>query len=156
MQALLALYQALRIAITDAVATVPGTDPDRASYQVAAETAADLVTSASNIISGTPDLVGGIGRAVPARLPCPLPSCRRLRPRRPGEPARPAPAPGLRPQGQVAAKPLEQAPARQAPQEPAGNQDHHHHQPGSPAETRDTPPTVLDARTRALTPWHWA
>ena len=68
MQALLALYQALRIAITDAVATVPGTDPDRASYQVAAETAADLVTSASNIISGTPDLAGGIGRAVLASL----------------------------------------------------------------------------------------
>jgi len=36
MWALLALYQALRIAITDAVATVPGTDPDRASYQIAA------------------------------------------------------------------------------------------------------------------------
>ena len=32
MWALLALYQALRIAVTDAVATVPGTDPDRASY----------------------------------------------------------------------------------------------------------------------------
>ena len=35
MWALLALYQALRIAVTDAVATVPGTDPDRASYQIA-------------------------------------------------------------------------------------------------------------------------
>ncbi len=68
MRALLALYQALRIAITDAVATVPGTDPDRASYQIAAETAADLVTSASNIISGTPGLAGGIGRAVLANL----------------------------------------------------------------------------------------
>ena len=68
MWALLALYQALRIAITDAVATVPGTDPDRASYQIAAETAADLVTSASNIISDTPDLAGGIGRAVLANL----------------------------------------------------------------------------------------
>ncbi len=68
MWALLALYQALRIAITDAVATVPGTDPDRASYQIAAETAADLVTSASNIISGTPGLAGGIGRAVLANL----------------------------------------------------------------------------------------
>ncbi|MBV9382700.1 MAG: transposase [Streptosporangiaceae bacterium] len=39
MWALLALYQMLRIAITDAVATAPGTDPDRASYQVAVETA---------------------------------------------------------------------------------------------------------------------
>ena len=116
MWALLALYQALRIAITDAVATVPGTDPDRASYQIAAETAADLVTSASNIISDTPDLAGGIGRAVLANLHRP-----RLRT-------------GLRPQDQVPAKPLEQAPARQACQEPAGNQHHHHRQPRSPAE----------------------
>jgi hypothetical protein len=34
--ALLAVYQALRIAVTDAVQSVPGTDPDRASYQLAA------------------------------------------------------------------------------------------------------------------------
>jgi len=68
MWALLAIYQALRIAVTDAVATVPGTDPDRASYQIAVQTATDLVTSASNIISGTPDLAGGIGRAIPANL----------------------------------------------------------------------------------------
>jgi hypothetical protein len=68
MRALLALYQALRIAITDAVATVPGTDPDRASYQIAVEAAADLVTSASNIIIQTPDLPGAIGRAVLANL----------------------------------------------------------------------------------------
>ena len=39
MWALLAVYQALRIAVTDAVQTVPGTDPDRASYQIAVETA---------------------------------------------------------------------------------------------------------------------
>jgi hypothetical protein len=39
MWALLALYQALRTAITDAIATVPGTDPDRASYQIAVQTA---------------------------------------------------------------------------------------------------------------------
>jgi len=31
---LLALYQTLRIAITDAVQAVPGTDPDRASCQI--------------------------------------------------------------------------------------------------------------------------
>ncbi len=68
MWALLALYQALRIAVTDAVATVPGTDPDRASYHIAVETAADLVTSARNIITGSADLAGGIGRAVLANL----------------------------------------------------------------------------------------
>jgi hypothetical protein len=37
--ALLAVYQALRTAVTDAVQTVPGTDPDRASWQVAVEAA---------------------------------------------------------------------------------------------------------------------
>jgi transposase IS4-like protein/DDE family transposase len=68
MWALLALYQALRIAITDAIETMPGTDPDRASYQIAAETAQTLVTSARNITSETGDLAGDIGRAVLASL----------------------------------------------------------------------------------------
>ncbi|HUL24209.1 MAG TPA: transposase [Streptosporangiaceae bacterium] len=68
MRALPALYQALRIAITDAVATVPGTDPDRASYHIAVETAQDTVTQARNVITGTADLAGSIGRAVLANL----------------------------------------------------------------------------------------
>ena len=68
MWALLALYQALRIAITDAVATVPGTDPDRASYQIAVQTAQILVTSARNVATGVTDLAGGIGHAVLANL----------------------------------------------------------------------------------------
>lgn len=68
MWALLALYQALRIAITDAVATIPGTDPDRASYQIAVETAQALVTGARNVADGAGDLAGDIGRAVLARL----------------------------------------------------------------------------------------
>jgi Insertion element 4 transposase N-terminal/Transposase DDE domain len=62
--ALLALYQALRIAITDAVATIAGTDPDRASYQVAVQTARAMVIQARNIITGADDLAGSIGRAV--------------------------------------------------------------------------------------------
>jgi hypothetical protein len=66
--ALLALYQALRIVITDATETIPGTDPDRASYQVAAETAQTLVTSARNITGEPSDLAGDIGRAVLASL----------------------------------------------------------------------------------------
>lgn len=66
--ALLALYQALRIAITDAIETMPGTDPDRASYQIAAETAQTLVTAGRNITSETGDLAGDIGRAVLASL----------------------------------------------------------------------------------------
>ncbi|HEX6526022.1 MAG TPA: IS4 family transposase [Streptosporangiaceae bacterium] len=67
--ALLAVYQALRTAVADAVQTVPGTDPDRASWQAAVETAQDLLTTASNITSPEPgDLQGDIGRAVLGRL----------------------------------------------------------------------------------------
>ena len=66
--ALLALYQALRTAITDAVQAVPGTDPDRASYQAAIDIAQDLVTTARNITGPDGDLTGDIGRAVLARL----------------------------------------------------------------------------------------
>jgi len=66
--ALLALYQALRTAVTDAIAAVPGTDPDRASYQVAVDTAQDLVITARNITDPDDDLPGDIGRAVLARL----------------------------------------------------------------------------------------
>jgi hypothetical protein len=68
MWALLALYQALRTAVTDAVQTVPGTDPDRASYQIAVQTAQDMVIQARNIVTGADDLAGTIGRAVLAHL----------------------------------------------------------------------------------------
>ena len=68
MWALLALYQALRIAITDAVQTVPGTDPDRASYQIAVDTAQNMVTIAAGITGPCDDLTGDIGRAVLANL----------------------------------------------------------------------------------------
>jgi hypothetical protein len=68
MWALLALYQALRIAITDAIATVPGTDPDRASYQIAVETAQTLAAGARGIATGATGLAGSIGRAVLANL----------------------------------------------------------------------------------------
>ncbi len=68
MRALLARCQALRIAITDAVATIAGTDPDRASYQVAVQTARMLVTGARNVVTGVTDLAGDIGRAVLASL----------------------------------------------------------------------------------------
>jgi len=63
--ALLTTYQILRIAITDATDSVTGTDPDRASFTIALETARDLITQAANIIAGTTiDLVGTIGRRV--------------------------------------------------------------------------------------------
>jgi Insertion element 4 transposase N-terminal/Transposase DDE domain len=66
--ALLTLYQALRTAVTDAVQAVPGTDPDRASYQIAVETAQNLLTTAQNITDPGGDLTGDIGRAVLAGL----------------------------------------------------------------------------------------
>ncbi len=69
MRALLAVYQALRTAVTDAVQSVPGLDPDRASWQAAVETARELVTAAWNITDpGGGDLAGDIGRAVLANL----------------------------------------------------------------------------------------
>jgi transposase IS4-like protein/DDE family transposase len=68
MRALLAMYQALRAAITDAVQAVPGTDPDRASYQIAVDAAQNLLTTAAGITGPGDDLTGGIGRAVLASL----------------------------------------------------------------------------------------
>ena len=68
MWALLAMYQALRIAVTDALQTAPGTDPDRASYQIAVGTAQNLVTTAAGITGPGDDLTGDIGRAVLASL----------------------------------------------------------------------------------------
>lgn len=66
--ALLTLYQVLRTAVTDAVTTVAGLDPDQASWQVAVQTAQDLVTGARNLTDETGDLSGDIGRAVLANL----------------------------------------------------------------------------------------
>jgi hypothetical protein len=66
--ALLAVYQALRTAVTDAVQSVPGTDPDRASWQAAVETAQNLTVTAANITGGEDDLRGDIGHAVLSRL----------------------------------------------------------------------------------------
>ena len=68
MWALLALYQALRTAVTDAVQSVPGTDPDRASYKIAVETARNLVITAAGITGPGSDLAGDIGRAVLSNL----------------------------------------------------------------------------------------
>jgi len=67
--ALLVTYQALRTAIADAAATVPGTDPDRASFTVALSAARDQVIMATGIAAGPAvDLRGAIGRAVLASL----------------------------------------------------------------------------------------
>jgi hypothetical protein len=67
--ALLTLYQLLRMAMVTAVETRPGTDPDRASFTTAMETARDQLTSAQGICpDGPADLPGAIGRAVLATL----------------------------------------------------------------------------------------
>jgi hypothetical protein len=74
--ALLTAYQIIRIAITDAIESAPGTDPDRASFTIALEAARDQVTQAANVIATTViDLAGTIGRRVLGNL---MPS-RRLR-----------------------------------------------------------------------------
>ena len=67
MWALLTLYQALRRAMVSAVESRPGTDPDRASFTTALETAKDLLLSATDTSDDT-DLVGRIGHAVLADL----------------------------------------------------------------------------------------
>jgi hypothetical protein len=74
--ALLVTYQALRAAIADAASTVPGTDPDRASFSIALDTARDQVILAAGITAGTTiDLAGRIGeRVLTALMPA-----RRLR-----------------------------------------------------------------------------
>jgi Insertion element 4 transposase N-terminal/Transposase DDE domain len=67
--ALLAVYQSLRMAMTAATGTVPGTDPDRASFTAALETAREEVTAARGIAAtADPGDTGRIGRAVLAAL----------------------------------------------------------------------------------------
>jgi Transposase DDE domain len=67
--ALLTLYQLLRMAMVTAVETRPGTNPDRASFTTALETARDQLTAAAGVCpDGPADLTGAIGRAVLATL----------------------------------------------------------------------------------------
>ncbi|WP_406707875.1 IS4 family transposase [Streptomyces halobius] len=98
--AVLAFYQVLRRAMVEAAESVPGVDPDRASFTVALEAARDQLTAARGILSANDGIghSGRIGRAVlaallPARRPrvsarkvkCPMT-------RYPGNPADPRPA----------------------------------------------------------------
>jgi hypothetical protein len=62
--ALLALYQALRRAMVTAAESVPGTDPDRASFTIALETAKQTLTRAANVVTSDASLTGRIGQAV--------------------------------------------------------------------------------------------
>ncbi len=100
----LTVYQALRRAMVEAVETLPGTDPDRASFTVALETAKEQLITAANVL---PD--AGPGRITSALL-------HDLLPPRQG-PRQPAPR-------QVPDLPLRR-PARPGPS-PRGLQDHQH------------------------------
>ena len=67
--ALLVTYQALRIAISDAVLTRPDIDPDRGSFSIALHAARDQLIAASGVLTDTApsaviDLVGELGRQV--------------------------------------------------------------------------------------------
>jgi hypothetical protein len=73
--ALLTLYQLLRMAMVTAVESRPDTNPDRASFTTALQTARDQLIAAAGILPteqpgrpGQPDLLGIIGRAVLATL----------------------------------------------------------------------------------------
>jgi hypothetical protein len=62
--ALLCLYQVLRRAMVTAVESVPRTDPDRASFTIALETARETLTAAAGVVTDDASLTGRIGRAV--------------------------------------------------------------------------------------------
>jgi hypothetical protein len=71
--ALLITYQALRIAINDAILDRPGLDPDRGSFTVALHAARDQLVLAAGVLADAAtttrvDLVGQIGRAVLGHL----------------------------------------------------------------------------------------
>jgi hypothetical protein len=67
--ALLITYQLLRTAMVDATDSLPGTDPDRASFTTALNTARDQIVQAAGVIADTIiDLVGVIGAHVLAHL----------------------------------------------------------------------------------------
>ena len=63
--ALLTVYQLIRMAMTTATESAPGTNPDRASFSAALETARDQITAARGITdSADPADIGRIGRVV--------------------------------------------------------------------------------------------
>jgi hypothetical protein len=67
--ALLVAYQVLRTAMTDATDSIPGLDPDRASFTTALAAARDQLVLAAGVSADTVvDLVGAIGRHILADL----------------------------------------------------------------------------------------
>jgi hypothetical protein len=74
--ALLVTCQVLRTAMADAVGTVPGTDPDQASFSIALDAARDQVILAAGVITGT---TAGIAGRIGERVLASLMPARRLR-----------------------------------------------------------------------------
>jgi hypothetical protein len=66
----LTVYQLLRMAMVEAAESRPGTDPDRAGFTIALETARDHVILASGRDDTTSIAVGAIGRHLPGASPC--------------------------------------------------------------------------------------
>lgn len=62
--ALAVAYQAVRIAICDALLDRPDLDPDRGSFTVALHAARDQVINAAGVLADGRDLIGDIGRHV--------------------------------------------------------------------------------------------
>ena len=132
--ALLALYQALRRAMVTAVESVPGTDPDRASFTIALEAAKETLTAADGAVTADAGLTGRIGRAVLDDL---------LPPRRPRVSARKVKSPLSR---------WNKAdPHLSARSTPVTRPDCHGQRPRDGTSTRGTPRPVLDRHARPLT-----
>ena len=116
----------------------PATDPDRASFATALETAKDLLVRAENVITANDDLVGRIGRAILDDLhPCPDgPAPQRIR---------------------KVKSPLSRYNKKDPYRPERSNTDHrrgrHHQRPRT--ERHDTPIEMLDHGPRALTTRHW-
>ena len=130
--ALLTIYQMLRMAMTAATGSVPGTDPDRASFTAALETAREQVITARGI-----EDPGRPGRHRPDR------------PRRPGRPAARPAGTLQRPESQMLHLPV--PPPRPGPARTA-HADHpspgHHHRPApGPARSPATQPQEPAARS---------
>jgi hypothetical protein len=156
--ALLTLYQLLRMAMTEAIESRPGTDPDRASFTAALETARDQLTAAAGIcLSESTAQPGAIGRAVlsallPARRPryssrtvkC---STSRYHEQDPSRPRASATITAI--SITVRTPALSTSPPRRPPSQatathPPPAHHRHHHQP--PAKRLERPRTRPDAR----------
>ena len=151
---LLALYQLLRRAMTDATATRPGADPDRASFTTALETARDQLATATGL-TPPPRPARHLGHAILASLlhpagPATAPAQSKTpAPATPATPATPAPAPShhhrdhhhphhTAPRQKHQARPRK--PANPAPAPTAAAPGPHGHPPHTPLDTATTSP----------------